>query len=52
LATLSPVTISGELTMKVWRSFHEINFNPYKMSDIFYTTVLPMLNGNEIEVTD
>jgi hypothetical protein len=31
----------------------KINFNPYKMSDIiFYTTVLPILRSNEIEVTD
>jgi hypothetical protein len=33
--------------------FLKINFNPYKMSDnIFYTTVLPVLNSSEIEVTD
>jgi hypothetical protein len=52
-ATISPIATSGELAMKVWRYFHYLNFNPYEMSNnIFYTTMLPILNSSEIEVTD
>jgi hypothetical protein len=47
-ATLLLIDTSGELAVKVWQ-----RLNPYKMFDnIFYMTILPILNSNEVEVTD